>query len=70
MIIVVIGLMWTISCREKLGWLMIEVGLMSEESLSVQTFGSEVSETKNYTKRKIKIRGMFPGAKVVQIRAL
>jgi len=49
---------------------MIEVWLMSEESLSVQTFGSEVSETKNYTKRKIKIRGMFPGAKVVQIRAL
>ncbi len=49
-----------------------ETGLVldGEESLSVQTFGIEKTETKDYTRRKIRIRGTFPGAKTVEITAL
>ena len=49
-----------------------ETGLVfdGEESLSVQTFGSEKTETKDYTRRKIGIRETFPGAKTVEITAL
>jgi len=49
-----------------------ETGLVldGEESLSVQTFGIEKTETKDYTRRKIGIRETFPGAKTVEITAL